>query len=88
MGISKVPFRQGLSMPTSLERYGSGEGKWHQALVARCWPTGFVRPYRTRGEYRFNPRFDLKTILYRLARAAFSCSTRHEYVIRAVEHCG
>lgn len=43
MGINRVQFQKGLSMPAFLERYGTEE-KCHAALVASRWPAGFACP--------------------------------------------
>ena len=43
MGINRVQFQKGLSLPEFMERYGT-EAQCHAAVVAQRWPNGFVCP--------------------------------------------
>jgi len=48
----------------------------------------YAHRYLAEVQYRFNRRFDLSTILKRLAAAALATAPRPERFLRLAEHCG
>ena len=78
MAMSRIQFQHGLSMPDFLKDYGTVV-QCEQALEAVRWPSGFCCPrcryalrYLAAFCYRFNRRFDLRVMHWRLLIAATS----------------